>query len=122
MLSRLSGNTVRRGALRSSASRVATAQAKRTFVQPSQADRASVVDVPSTYQEDAFFAPRAGMLVSNKCSSHSITLRFVDMLGFKLELPQRGNSVTEQARPIYLDMQVGCSLTCHVQSLQKYFV
>jgi len=56
-------------------------------VSPSQADRASVVDVPSTYQEDAFFAPRA------------------DMLGFKLELPRRGNSLTEQPRPIYLDMQ-----------------
>ncbi|THH30744.1 hypothetical protein EUX98_g3441 [Antrodiella citrinella] len=27
------------------------------------------------------------------------------MLGFKLELPQRGNSLTEQPRPIYLDMQ-----------------
>ncbi|TCD68448.1 cysteine desulfurase [Steccherinum ochraceum] len=87
MLSRLSSNTVRRVAARSSTKRLATVEAKRAFVQPSHTDRASVVDVPSTYQEDSFFAPRA------------------DMLGFKLELPERGNSLTQQARPIYLDMQ-----------------
>ncbi len=32
----------------------------RSFVQPSVADRASVVDVPSTYQEDNLFTPRPG--------------------------------------------------------------
>jgi len=29
-----------------------------------------------------------------------------DMLGFKLEVPNRENSVTQKTRPIYLDMQV----------------
>ena len=29
-----------------------------------------------------------------------------DMLGFKLELPQREDGITKQTRPIYLDMQV----------------
>jgi len=29
-----------------------------------------------------------------------------DMLGFKLELPQREDGITKKARPIYLDMQV----------------
>jgi cysteine desulfurase len=56
----------------------------RNFVQPSGADRASVVDVP-TYQDD-HFSPRP------------------DMLGFKLEMPRRG-SINEKTRPIYLDMQ-----------------
>jgi hypothetical protein len=31
---------------------------------------------------------------------------FTDMLGFKLELPQREDGITKKARPIYLDMQV----------------
>ena len=31
---------------------------------------------------------------------------FIEMLGFKLELPQRENGVTSKTRPIYLDMQV----------------
>lgn len=30
----------------------------------------------------------------------------IDMLGFKLEMPKREDSVNEKARPIYLDMQV----------------
>ena len=34
--------------------------AKRTYVQPSGADRASVVDIPSVYQDESHFAPRAG--------------------------------------------------------------
>ncbi len=29
-----------------------------------------------------------------------------DMLGFKLELPQREDGITKKTRPIYLDMQV----------------
>lgn len=29
-----------------------------------------------------------------------------DMLGFKLELPQRNDGITKKTRPIYLDMQV----------------
>jgi cysteine desulfurase len=34
--------------------------AKRAYVQPSGADRASVVDIPSAYQDESHFAPRAG--------------------------------------------------------------
>ncbi|KAF5330815.1 hypothetical protein D9619_005492 [Psilocybe cf. subviscida] len=83
MLSRLSKNAARRSI---GASRV-TAQARRTFVQPSGADRARVVDVPAAYQEDNHFAPRA------------------DMLGFKLEAPRREGGLQDKARPIYLDMQ-----------------
>jgi hypothetical protein len=44
---------VKNGATRSSAGR-------RAFVQPSVADRARVVDVPSTYQDDGHFTPRSG--------------------------------------------------------------
>jgi hypothetical protein len=35
--------------------------AKRAYVQPSGADRASVVDIPSAYQDESHFAPRAGI-------------------------------------------------------------
>jgi cysteine desulfurase len=34
--------------------------ARRTYVKPSGADRASIVDIPSAYQEESHFAPRAG--------------------------------------------------------------
>ena len=34
--------------------------ARRAYVQPSGADRASVVDIPSAYQDESHFAPRAG--------------------------------------------------------------
>jgi hypothetical protein len=37
----------------------------RSYVQPSVADRASVVEVPSTYQEDNLFTPRPGAYSSN---------------------------------------------------------
>ncbi|KAI0811008.1 cysteine desulfurase NFS1 [Irpex lacteus] len=86
MLSRVS-SSVRRSVLRPSSSRLVVAAAKRNYVQPSGADRASVVDVPSSYQDDAFFTPRQ------------------DMLGFKLEVPRREDSLQGKARPIYLDMQ-----------------
>ncbi|GBE81692.1 cysteine desulfurase NFS1 [Sparassis latifolia] len=88
MLSRVSTKATRavsRAAL-GAASRLAVArEARRTLVQPSGADRASVVDVPSTYEDH--FTPRA------------------DMLGFKVEMPRREGAVGAQARPIYLDMQ-----------------
>ncbi|KAF9454618.1 cysteine desulfurase [Macrolepiota fuliginosa MF-IS2] len=84
MLARLS----RAAARRTGAKLVATGyQARRPFVQPSGADRASVVDVPSTYKDGSHFTPRA------------------DMLGFKLEVPQREGSLEGKTRPIYLDMQ-----------------
>lgn len=35
-----------------------------------------------------------------------VTLLPTDMLGFKLELPQRDDGPTKKTRPIYLDMQV----------------
>ncbi|KAF8636627.1 hypothetical protein AX17_003436 [Amanita inopinata Kibby_2008] len=81
MLSRLSRSTTR-----STMARAATV-ARRCFVQPSGADRASVVDVPSSYQDETHFTPRA------------------DMLGFKLEMPHRDDSLMAKTRPIYLDMQ-----------------
>ena len=40
---------------------VAWYPARRSFVQPSGADRASVVDVPSTYKDEGHFTPRAGL-------------------------------------------------------------
>ncbi|KAF8350619.1 pyridoxal phosphate-dependent transferase [Amanita rubescens] len=61
--------------------------ARRYFVQPSNVDRASVVEVPSSYQDETHLAPRA------------------DMLGFKVEIPKREGSLIEKTRPIYLDMQ-----------------
>ncbi|KAJ3002508.1 hypothetical protein NUW54_g5810 [Trametes sanguinea] len=90
MLSRVStrsGKALSRTALRSAIPRVVLKDARRTFVQPSGADRASVVDVPSAYQEDTAFSPR------------------VDMFGFKLEATRRESGPNEKARPIYLDMQ-----------------
>ncbi|KAH9951859.1 cysteine desulfurase NFS1 [Amylocystis lapponica] len=89
MLSRVSSKATRSvssAALRPSRA-LAAKEFRRTLVQPSGADRASVVEVPSTYEDDGHFTPRA------------------DMLGFKLEMPRREGLVGEQARPIYLDMQ-----------------
>ena len=60
MLSRVSSSVARSTAYRSVAARASISAARRTYVQPSGADRASVVDVPSTYQEDAYFSPRSG--------------------------------------------------------------
>lgn len=91
MLSRVANTAnkaVSRTAILSSIPKLGAKESRRTFVSPSGADRASVVDVPSTYQEDGgVFTPRA------------------DMLGFKLEVPRREGSVLEKTRPIYLDMQ-----------------
>ncbi|KAI0273467.1 cysteine desulfurase NFS1 [Gloeopeniophorella convolvens] len=88
MLSRISRSVVaRRAALRKPHLVPISVAYARAYVQPSGADRASVVDIPSAYQDESHFAPRA------------------DMLGFKLELPQREDGLTAKARPIYLDMQ-----------------
>jgi cysteine desulfurase len=85
MLSTLSGNAIKRSVLKHSAKCVAGAS--RNFVQPSGADRASIIDMPSNYQDDNHFAPQQ------------------DMLGFKLETPNREGTLKEKTRPIYLDMQ-----------------
>ena len=66
MLSRVSASVARNAALRPHVAKSVVAQARRTYVQPSGADRASVVDVPSAYQEDAFLSPRSGMS-SSRC-------------------------------------------------------
>ncbi|KAJ7572051.1 pyridoxal phosphate-dependent transferase [Mycena floridula] len=79
MLSRFSRNAARKAKLSSFG--------RRGLVQPSGAERASVVDLPATYQTETHFTPRS------------------DMLGFKLEMPQREGSLKEKTRPIYLDMQ-----------------
>ncbi|KZP17894.1 cysteine desulfurase NFS1 [Athelia psychrophila] len=86
MLSRLSSNALKRSAGRQSASRC-VAGASRHFVAPSGADRANVVDVPSNFDTDNHFAPQK------------------DMLGFKLDAPNREGNLQEKTRPIYLDMQ-----------------
>ncbi|KAF8798136.1 cysteine desulfurase NFS1 [Phlegmacium glaucopus] len=83
MLSTISRNTARRSLVTTASS----LKSLRAFVQPSGADRASVVDVPSTYQDEGHFTPRP------------------DMLGFKLEAPRREDSMSTKTRPIYLDMQ-----------------
>ncbi|KAI0064710.1 cysteine desulfurase NFS1 [Artomyces pyxidatus] len=87
MLSRVSRNVSRRAALRLPQALPSHLATRRHYVQPSGADRASVVDIPATFQDDGHFAPRA------------------DMLGFKLEMPRREDGVTTKTRPIYLDMQ-----------------
>ena len=84
-----------------------TLASRRTYVQPSGADRASVVDVPSAFQDESHFTPRTGesfRLVPPPAQESD--LFFPDMLGFKLELPQREDGATKKTRPIYLDMQV----------------
>jgi cysteine desulfurase len=41
------------------------------------------------------------------------------MLGFKLEMPQREDSLFEKERPIYLDMQVSADGECDASSLMR---
>lgn len=89
MLSKISRGSLRRAAASSSSSLKTAAVShlqRRTLIQPSAADRASVMDVPPSYQDD-HFTPRS------------------DMLGFKLDVPRREDSVQDKLRPIYLDMQ-----------------
>jgi cysteine desulfurase len=84
--------------------RAGTSRGTRQYVQPSGADRASVMDVPSALKDD-MFTPRPGQYISlgTLLLAHSLSL---DMLGFKLEMPTREGSVEQKERPIYLDMQV----------------
>ncbi|KAG6862061.1 hypothetical protein C0995_007191 [Termitomyces sp. Mi166 len=101
MLSRLSQKAVRSASVRAA---VSAACSRRGLVQPSGADRASVVDVPSSYE--GHIAPRAGVfsdiLLEFDLAPHKKKL---DMLGFKVEMPRREDSLTQKTRPIYLDMQ-----------------
>ena len=46
---------------------VSCVKSRRAFVQPSGADRASLVDVPSTYQDESHFAPSPGNRYQNFC-------------------------------------------------------
>ncbi|KAH7880866.1 pyridoxal phosphate-dependent transferase [Lentinula edodes] len=87
MLSRIS-RAASRGASSSKVQNPAHAcWSRRGIVQPSGAERASVVDLPATYKDESHFTPRS------------------DMLGFKIEMPQREGTLQEKTRPIYLDMQ-----------------
>jgi hypothetical protein len=80
--------------------------ARRFFVQPSSADRANVVEVPSSYHDETHLAPRAGShRIVQSLISRGLFLN-LDMLGFKVEMPKREGSLRETTRPIYLDMQV----------------
>lgn len=73
-MSRVSCSLItRRTALRKPHFAPALSNAKRTYVQPSGADRASVVDIPSAYQDESHFAPRAGNCppsLTNSCSGN----------------------------------------------------
>ena len=121
MLSRLStksGRALSRAALRASLARSTPKDARRAFVQPSGADRASVVEVPSAYQEDTAFSPRVGQCSClgpcvKKKQAHRLPCS--DMFGFKLEASRREGGPSEKARPIYLDMQVSvqCAGSSH---------
>ncbi|KAF7322377.1 tRNA splicing protein [Mycena chlorophos] len=86
MLSSVSRAAARRAATKQTQLALA-AGSRRSLVQPSGPDRASVVDLPATYTDESHFTPRA------------------DMLGFKLEMPVRDGSTATATRPIYLDMQ-----------------
>ena len=57
MLSRACSRRAARSVVRSVAS---ASKQRRTFVQPSSADRARIVDIPATYQDDGHFTPRSG--------------------------------------------------------------
>ncbi|KAJ4475695.1 cysteine desulfurase NFS1 [Lentinula aciculospora] len=87
MLSRISRTASRRASYSKFGNSTHACWGRRGIVQPSGAERASVVDLPATYKDESHFTPRS------------------DMLGFKLELPQREGSLKEKTRPIYLDMQ-----------------
>ncbi|THH06716.1 hypothetical protein EW145_g3894 [Phellinidium pouzarii] len=80
-------SNIARTAVRRSARSVSACGSRRSLVTPSGADRASVVDLPSTFQDDGHFTPRS------------------DMFGFKIEVPKREGSLKDKTRPIYLDMQ-----------------
>jgi len=102
MLSRLPRTAVRRSVTRAP---LAVAP-RRGLVQPSNADRASVVDLPATYQDEAHFTPRSGTFLHCNVTYDYYMASFPDMLGFKLEVPRREGSLTTKIRPIYLDLQV----------------
>ncbi|KAK7467506.1 cysteine desulfurase [Stygiomarasmius scandens] len=87
MLSRLSRSAAKKAASKTISPATFSAGARRNIVQPSGAERASVMDLPSTYKDESHFTPRS------------------DMLGFKLEVPRREENLKEKTRPIYLDMQ-----------------
>jgi hypothetical protein len=59
-------SSIRRSALHAAKARAAVSAVSvksRSLIQPSGADRASVVDVPSSYQDDNLFSPRAGPFI-----------------------------------------------------------
>jgi len=49
------------------------------------------------------------LVILNRLLCRKLTCSLTDMLGFKLELPQREDGITKKPRPIYLDMQVNVS-------------
>lgn len=111
-----SGKALCRSALRSAVSRATIKDARRSFVQPSGADRASVVDVPSSYQEDTAFSPRVGQCTSHESRPVNKADLVPDMFGFKLEATRREGGPSEKARPIYLDMQVSHTMSWQSQT------
>jgi hypothetical protein len=61
MLANISRRTAPRTLRAATVVRAGVSNARRNFVQPSGADRASVVDVPAAFQDD-LFTPRPGEL------------------------------------------------------------
>ncbi|KAG8964830.1 cysteine desulfurase [Tulasnella sp. 419] len=87
MLSRVASKSISRQSVLRGTTVPMVCASRRTFVQPTNVDRASIVDTPQDHehlQNEELFTPRA------------------DMLGFKLEVPSRAKGTD---RAIYLDMQ-----------------
>ena len=99
MLSNASKAAARRRVLSASCS-----GARRHLITPSGADRASIVDLPSTFKDDGHFTPRSGEF--GRTRVRSVLTRKPDMFGFKIEVPKREGTLKDKTRPIYLDMQV----------------
>lgn len=106
MLSTLRSSSLQVAKKRALVRVVAGSTPRRTLVQPTGADRASVVDVPSTYQDDNLLSPRPGGPINARHAQDRLTEPFSDMLGFKLESLRREGTSKDKAQPIYLDMQV----------------
>jgi cysteine desulfurase len=68
MLSRLSRQALRKTP-QASCSAAKPLVSHRGFVQPSGAERANVVDIPSLYQEDGHFSPQSGIPHSQSMKS-----------------------------------------------------
>lgn len=89
MLSRISRTAVCRTSAKTKAhAKVLGGGARRGLVQPSGADRASVVDLPSTYQDESHFTPRSGM--------RDLSRRLIVSDGYRYARFQTGNACSRR--------------------------